>query len=77
MGQPLTIVDAPSAWTANDYPDLEQHVHRLSAEDVAELDTAVRHATLTGKKIQVPLHLCLLHMPPLQVPMLRMHQKSL
>lgn len=51
--EPLTIIDDPAAWTAKDFPDLERLVYTFTPEDIAELDAAVRAATLTGKEIQV------------------------
>lgn len=51
---PFTIIDDPAAWTAADYPDLEQHIQHLSPDDVAELDAAVATAVASGKEVQVP-----------------------
>lgn len=51
--EPFTIIDDPAAWTASDYPDLEQHVQHLTYDDIVELDVAVATSISSGKEVQV------------------------
>lgn len=59
--EPLTIIDDPAGWTANDYPNLDEHIYRLTEADVEELDAAVQKAEATEQEIQVPPQLQELH----------------
>jgi hypothetical protein len=50
---PYTLIEGPDAWTAADYPVLEDHMLHLSPAHVAELDAAVEAVLASGKRLQV------------------------
>lgn len=52
---PFTQVVGPSAWYADQYRNSTEHIYNLTAEDIAELDTAVAAVLNTGKNFQVRL----------------------
>ncbi|GLC60278.1 hypothetical protein PLESTB_001593600 [Pleodorina starrii] len=49
---PFTLIEGRDAWTAADYPVLEDHMLHLTPEHVAELDAAVEAVLASGKRLQ-------------------------